>query len=66
MCKILSLKSHSGNEGARTGDTQTDEGILEMRVQKMSSENIFFRKLIVDIYALFELNLEVICSVCSN
>ena len=47
----------------------TDEGILEMtqmRVQKMNRKKHFFIKHIVDIDALFELHLAIICSVCIN
>ena len=51
----------------RVIEIDTDEGILEMRVQKMSWENIFFIKLIIfDIDSLFELYLPIICSVCIN
>ena len=52
----------------RVPELETDEGILEMRLQKMSRENlIFFIKLIiVDIDSLFELYLAIICYVCFN
>ena len=53
-----------GNEGAKS---RVQRVSLEMRVQEMSRENIFFIKLIIaDFEALFELYLEIICSLCIN
>ena len=51
----------------RAQELETDEGILEMRVQKMSKENIIFfiKLIIVDTDSLFELYLANICSVCT-
>ena len=47
----------------RVQELETDEGILEMRVQKVSKDNIIFyiRLIFVDIDALFELYLTIIC-----
>ena len=51
----------------RLQQLETDEGILEMRVQIMSRENIiFFKLIIVDFDALFKFYLAIICSVCIN
>ena len=51
----------------RVHELQTNKGILEIRVQKMNRENIFFIKLmIVGINSLFELYLAITCSVCMN
>ena len=51
----------------RVQEQEADEGILEIRVQKMSKQNIIFRKHItVDIDALFEFYLAITCFVCIN
>ena len=63
--KILSSISHSGNEGARTKDRWEHFGNEGAKNEKRKYS--FLIKLInVDIDALFEPYLAIICSVCIN
>ena len=52
----------------RVQEVKTDEGILEMRVQKMNREKLIFliKLIIVDIDSLFKLYLAIIWSLCFN
>ena len=55
------------NPKLRVLELETDEGILEVRVQKWAEKTYFFINLIiVDIDAFFELFLALICFVCIN
>ena len=50
----------------RVQELEIDEGILEMRVQKISQEHVFRNHINVDIDALFEHYSTIICFVSIN